>query len=220
MRPTHSNKRKRWNAIVDRIDVEKNIEGVEVGVWRGIMSRELFALRPNLKLHLVDPWKTGEPGTDWWESGSVMPARPQELYDAAYKRALQTTEFASDRRVVHHMNSVEAAEEFKAKSLDFVFIDGDHSFSGVVADIVAWLPKIKTGGWIGGHDWDKPQRGKVTEAVRACFPDIEIELDAESTWFIQVKRGLKAVDPRAKEGSKKQEVGSGKPDESKEEEDA
>jgi len=179
-------KRKRWDAVIDRIDPNRETVGVEVGVWRGIMSRELFKARRDMTLHLVDPWRTGEPGTAWWDSGSVMPARPQAQYDAALARARETCAFAGKRAVFHRMASVDAARKFADGSLDFVFIDGDHSFEGVCADIRAWLPKVADGGWIGGHDYDKPGRGQVTEAVRKCLPWDEIRTDAESTWFCDV----------------------------------
>jgi hypothetical protein len=191
-----TDKRKRWHAVIDHIDPSREIRGVEVGVWRGIMSRELLAARPLLHLEMVDPYRTGVPGTAWWDSGSVMPSREQSLYDAAYARARATTAFAAGRATFHKMPSVAAAAGFGNQSLDFVFIDGDHSYAGVVEDILAWLPKVKIGGWIGGHDWDKPQRGQVTEAVRACFPASDIEIDAEATWFLPVTTDLQAVDPR------------------------
>lgn len=39
--------------------------------------------------------------------------------------------------------------------LDFVFIDGEHSYAGCVGDILGWLPWVKAGGLIGVHDYKK-----------------------------------------------------------------
>jgi len=50
--------------------------------------------------------------------------------------------------------SVEAAKRFESESLHFVYIDANHSYTFVCDDIKAWLPKIKKGGVIGGHDYD------------------------------------------------------------------
>ena len=61
-------------------------------------------------------------------------------------------------------HSVVAAADVTDGSLDFVFIDADHTYPAVVADIAAWWPKVKPGGWIGGHDYGKPEFG-VTGAV-------------------------------------------------------
>jgi hypothetical protein len=185
-----ASKRKRWDAVLDRIPLGRFVEGVEVGVWRGILSRVLLEQRPQLRLFLVDPWKTGEPGTPWMDSGSVCPLRAQDQFEAAYRRALQVTEFAAARRAVMRLPSVEAAARAAQQGLrfDFVFIDGDHSFEGCLADIRAWLPLVSPGGWIGGHDLHKPQRGRVTDAVYASFDPKDVEEDAESTWFVRVRR--------------------------------
>jgi len=47
--------------------------------------------------------------------------------------------------------SVDAAKDFN-QEIDFMFIDGDHSYEGVKADIDAWFPKLKSGGIIILHD--------------------------------------------------------------------
>lgn len=176
-------KRKRWHAVIDRIAPERPTNGAEIGVWRAILSRELLEARPLLSLWLVDPYKTGVPGTDWAQSGSVMPAFPQEKYDEARKRALEVTLPWRERTTFIYEPSVLAARHVPDGSLDFAFIDGDHSYRGVCDDILAWLPKVRPGGWIGGHDWGKPQRGEVERAVRDTLPGSDIVLDAESTWF-------------------------------------
>ena len=57
-------------------------------------------------------------------------------------------------------------EELKYNgSLDFVFIDAEHTFEAVVSDIRAWLPKVKHGGCIAGHDldWDGVKRAVEQE---------------------------------------------------------
>ena len=64
------------------------------------------------------------------------------------------------------MLSVEAAKQFADESLDFLFIDASHDYESVRADLHAWLPKIKAGGTVAGHDTDFPG---VLDAVRDVF---------------------------------------------------
>jgi cephalosporin hydroxylase len=78
---------------------------------------------------------------------------------------------ASTRLIV--AGSVEAAALFAPASLDFVFIDGDHSREAVLADIAAWLPRIKVGSLLAGHDYKMTGQAHlrgVTEAVESLWP--------------------------------------------------
>src|SRR6185503_15716318 len=58
-----------------------------------------------------------------------------------------------DRFTLWPMRSTEAAAQFPDASLDVVFIDGDHEYTAVVADILAWWPKLKVGGFMAGDDF-------------------------------------------------------------------
>jgi hypothetical protein len=49
-------------------------------------------------------------------------------------------------------NSTEVAYRIPNQSQHFIFIDGDHSFPGVVSDFFCYAPKVKTGGFIAFHD--------------------------------------------------------------------
>ncbi len=66
--------------------------------------------------------------------------------------------------------SWEVAAKYEDGSLDFVFIDGDHSFESVSKDIAAWLPKVRPGGIIAGHDYSAPFPG-VMRAVAEAFSE-------------------------------------------------
>ncbi len=69
--------------------------------------------------------------------------------------------------VVYSGDSHVIAEEFNDGAFDFVYIDADHSYEAVKRDIAAWLPKIKPGGIIAGHD---RVREGVHRAVAEAFP--------------------------------------------------
>jgi hypothetical protein len=48
---------------------------------------------------------------------------------------------------------MDAVKDFKDESLDFAFIDGNHSFEYVINDIAEWSKKVRVGGIISGHDY-------------------------------------------------------------------
>ena len=145
---------RRARALVSRLG--ESPVGVEVGVFRGEMSEWLLKLHPRLKLYMVDPWK-----------GNAQP-RHRKRQEQLRAEAATRTSFAQERREIVARPSLEAASDFADGSLDFVFIDGDHTHDAVVRDIEAWLPKVKPEGVFGGHDyvdvWPGVKRA-VDEAV-------------------------------------------------------
>lgn len=68
------------------------------------------------------------------------------------------------------MSSVAAAELYPDNSVDFAFIDACHDYECVYADINAWYPKIRPGGYIAGHDYDHPNHPGVKQAVCELLP--------------------------------------------------
>jgi precorrin-6B methylase 2 len=78
----------------------------------------------------------------------------------------------------------EAAQYFEDSSVDVVFVDGGHSYEVVKADILAWLPKVKKGGIISGHDFNAWEG--VNKAVTEIFgTPHKVENDC---WFIYLDR--------------------------------
>jgi len=78
--------------------------------------------------------------------------------------------------------SVEAAAQFNDASVDFVFIDADHSYDAVRADIRAWRPKLRAGGLLAGHDYD---RAEVRRAVADELGDA-VQARPPRSWSIRV----------------------------------
>jgi predicted O-methyltransferase YrrM len=147
-------KKKRWDAVLSRFPPGP-ITGVELGVHHGNMSTELLKRRQDLFLWMVD------------------------INDLTLPLAERNTEFAADRRkvVCRPTHKVRFRGEF-----DFVFIDADHSYEAVKRDITLWRPKVKPGGWLCGHDLDKPHWG-VRRAVEELLPGFEA--DCDDTWFFR-----------------------------------
>lgn len=122
---------------------------VEVGVWKGDFSAEILDTANPAELHLVDPWSF-EPRYPGRLYGGRL-AKNQSEMDRIYFGVVNRFRFFNNV-LVHRMKSVAAAEVFEPKSLDWVYIDGDHSYSAVLADLQAWYPKVVTGGLLTGDD--------------------------------------------------------------------
>ena len=143
------------------IKKENLTRGAEVGVLRGATYFYLLDACPGLTLYGVDQWKalpkSKAPGAysyDQYDMGL--------LQEQVTMRALAYGE----RARIMVGDSVRVANAIKNRSLDFVFIDADHTYEGVTGDIGAWAPKVRPGGWIMGHDITK---GPVRRAVRSVF---------------------------------------------------
>ena len=67
-------------------------------------------------------------------------------------------------------DSVSASRLFSDGSLDWVHLDARHDYASVKADIEAWLPKVQTGGWLSGDDYDDKKWPEVVQAVSEILP--------------------------------------------------
>ena len=85
-------------------------------------------------------------------------------------------------------DSVEAGKTFKGP-VDFIYLDGAHRYKDVCADIAAWLPRVKNGGIIAGHDFD-PNCDDGRNVIKAVFdklmkfPDKAMTV-RERVWWIE-----------------------------------
>jgi len=175
----------RANAVLSRVNGAYKPKGVEVGVFAGDMSRALLRMNPDLHLTMVDSWE-GDGAAYTGDSGDFHAGLPLTAQEDYYRLAAERTEFAKARRAIIRKRSVDAARDIPDGSLDFVFIDADHSYSGCVADIAAWTPKLKPGGLLSGHDYDNPDFEKFGVKRAVDELGLETELGDNLTWFIRL----------------------------------
>jgi hypothetical protein len=178
-------KKQRWDAVW-KVWLTRPVIGAEIGVHRGQMSSRLFRLFPNLKLYMIDIWSDEAYPDDSPDSAS-------EKGKTKYKTMWQENKAAAEKAVegknavVIRADSLKAADDFQSKYFDFVFIDADHSYEAVKADIQAWEPKVKKGGFICGHDYEVKQTRKF--GVRKAVDEIygkRVKTGSGGTWFVQL----------------------------------
>ena len=185
----------RGTALKHRIERHAYTIGVEVGVLAGRLSGYLLKHCPDLTLHLVDRWSEVSKDSTYFKSGDHAAKCTQAEMEENYQTTLEAVAFAGGRAVVHRGDSVEEAATFEDGSVDFVFLDDDHSLAGVRRSIAAWWPKIRSGGMLCGHDMDNPAgAGKGTAwGVRQAVEEFMIvagldpamlELGGEYTWYV------------------------------------
>jgi predicted O-methyltransferase YrrM len=151
---------------------------VEIGSYQGkstvFMAENIKDKKKNIKFYAIDPL-----------DGSGDPVLSPGYHNT------QKIYFTNIEPVKKYINtligySFEKVDFFEDNSLDFVFIDGDHTYDGISRDINDWWPKIKPEGILAGHDYQYEWEGAVdvVKAVDDFFPNATILLDQEC-WFIQ-----------------------------------
>lgn len=165
-------------------------KGVEIGVREGEYSEELCKANPKLKLYGVDPYISHEGYRD-----HVKDEPFDSYYETAKKRLAPYENYEFVRKF-----SLDAVKDFADQSLDFVYIDGDHSFQSCTNDIAEWTKKIKYGGIISGHDfirYRRPTRMHCYEVVSGYTAAYNIR-----PWFITSSKvvapdGAESVEARS-----------------------
>lgn len=151
------------------------LSGVEIGSWRG-ESAAIFAESGKFKrIVCVDPWE-GIPDVE-----------------AAFDAVASRFPIITKRKTI----SLQAAR-LTTEPVDFVYIDARHGYQHVKADIEAWLPRVKPGGIIAGHDYEWRHKG-VVQAVYETL-GIPTHVFRDSSWLV-CPSGSEAIDPPRREAA-------------------
>jgi hypothetical protein len=131
---------------------------VEVGSWKGkssaYMAVEIANSTKNIEFYCVDTWEGSLEHEEMDLSG---------LYDLFIDNMSPLVNYYKPIRKL----SIEASKDFEDNSLDFVFIDASHQYEDVKNDIIHWLPKIKSGGILAGHDYPSDGGGCFAGVYKA-----------------------------------------------------
>jgi hypothetical protein len=164
----------RWNELTQLWTGLGYTRGAEIGIERGHFSKQQFQTNPNLHLLCVDPWLA-------YDGYREHVSQPK--LDAFFEETVDR--LAPYSKTIMRMTSEQAASAVPNRSLDYVYLDGNHGLLYVIQDLYLWLPKIRKGGMIAGHDYIQRRRGKynaevhVVEALHAYTQAFHID-----RWFL------------------------------------
>jgi len=148
----------------------------EIGCHRGRSICSVADIIRDRKLlaYCVDKWEPW--GFD--SSPHVLCA----FLDAVGKAGLELSWHISVQRGA----SLAVAQYLDPECLDFAFIDADHHYASVKSDIEAWEPKVKPGGWIGGHDYFNLECPDVMRAVDERYGNRVLTRMDSLIWLVQL----------------------------------
>jgi hypothetical protein len=123
-------------------------KAIEIGVKEGKNAVEIVNVVN--ELYLVDPY------LPYKDIQSIVTQKDQDIYK---KEMLDRIAPYKDKVKFYQTTSEEASKMFDNEYFDYVYIDGDHSYEAVKKDLELWYPRVKKGGILAGHDFNKPHYG-------------------------------------------------------------
>lgn len=160
---------------------------IEVGCWLGrsiiYMAEEIAALKKDVRIFGVDTWR----GSDDHDANDQVLIK-QKHYGYLLHQFLNNVRACGVQSLITPlcMPSVEAARFFEEQSVYMVFIDAQHTYDAVKADIAAWRGKVKPGGFLSGHDYGWAGPEQVKRAVDEAFPKVRLMGRCNSSWMVQL----------------------------------
>lgn len=141
--------------------------GAEIGVQKAEYSTELLSKWNGKKLYLIDSWRhiasTNRDVSNVNHNGHLQ---------SLAQTFIQVYPYGTKACLIREL-SVEAADLFSDGFFDFVYIDAAHDYQSVLSDLEAWVPKVKKGGYVFGHDYLD-----LTYEQNGCA-DLEVKRAAE-----------------------------------------
>lgn len=165
---------------INRVISENNYSNyLEVGVWEGETLFKIAETNKKIKVYGVDPY-SGSSFQGYYK-GEVQSRVDNIFYDKLFNDVLKNASNYLNVEILR-MSSKKASEHFLDEGLDIVFIDARHDFESVSNDIKFWMPKVRKGGCLCGHNYEIAFYG-VIEAVNQLIGYDNIEINSDSTWF-------------------------------------
>lgn len=173
----------------------KNI--AEIGVAYGYHADSILEMQPSITYHGIDPYAADYDPNDQFVSdvcklfGETDHQRGMDRLYAAVKYKLDKQ---GERARLIREKSTSAATSFADGHFDLIFIDGDHTYQGARDDLMAWWPKLKSGGIFCGDDYAWPD---VKKAVDEFSESRRLELGIVSKpgtnypiWVLKKSNGI------------------------------
>lgn len=142
---------------------DKPLIGVELGIGSGINARAILKQNNIKKLYLIDNYF--EYPLDYVTAREMI-------------NPLEPVEFIIE-------DTHKAVQRFRDNFFDFIYIDASHEKDFITQDIQDWYPKVKRGGFLGGHDYFNQTHPDVREAVDEFINQYNLDLYAEGwDWWV------------------------------------
>jgi predicted O-methyltransferase YrrM len=143
---------------------------LEAGVCTGENAAFIYNTLNIVKMYLIDMYD---------------PMYHKDVYDWAVKAYKK---FENTQNVVFIKgNAIHCDELFKNQSLDYIYLDDNHSPKHVYEEIELYHSKVRQGGMIAGHDYDETKPNRVKKAVDEYFKGQKVYTDQNTLdWWVWI----------------------------------
>ena len=148
--------------------------GVEIGVWRGEFSEIILRETSPKCLYLIDPWEFHSEFPMRVYTGEV--GKSQDHMDRVFCD-VQDKFMGHPNVIILRGESQTELPRFEDNYFDWIYIDGNHSYESVLADLRMSLSKTKSNGIIAGDDyrWGAWDDWPVRKAVKVFVEENNLE---------------------------------------------
>ena len=160
--------------------------GVEIGVYKGFNAERILKRMDIEKLYLVDPYLLYPKYSD-----GISLYNSDEDIGKIERKAIRRLKRYKDKYIFIRKMSADAIKDIP-NNLDFVYVDGNHSYKYALQDIELYYKKLKLGGIIGGDDFDQEHLPEVKNAVMDFVDKYKLQLNVRlSDWWVTKGQGRK-----------------------------
>lgn len=164
---------------------------VEVGCKEGRLTGAVLKNVPRSRVIAIDPWKAmpdhaGRIGGETYEEWDFDKIEAQFWDNVAGHNGRLEMRRQTSLEVAAHFNALRLDGKMPKedrRGFDVVFIDAAHDQENVEADIRAWWPLVRTGGFLMGHDYQHKFPGTM-RAVAKYFPLMRVGVMPDSIWMV------------------------------------
>lgn len=162
-------------AALEQLRNKSNLIGAEIGVYYGDNALDYLGNLDIKKIYLIDPY-TIHPLPHCYN---------EQRMKESEKEARAKLDIYKDKIEWVRTKSAEAASLFDDESLDFVYIDGDHSYKFIHEDMTLYYPKVKKDGLFSGHDYRGYAPGVIAAVNEFCKKNfLDLHRGGQMDWWI------------------------------------
>lgn len=157
--------------INDYLKGKQDLIGIQIGSYRGQSTQMFLKSGAFKKLYCIDPWLPDYDPNDEAATKEIV------LAEQDFDRRFNGNEIIRKIKA----KSTDVVNLFDNESIDFIYIDGCHTYEAVKEDLNNYYPKVKNGGIVAGHDWHKNWLG-VVKAVSQYFGKSPRKIYLDTSW--------------------------------------